>query len=78
MDFVPELGHMVFGQQHHRFEATNFMEASLTLIDQELCRVMWNIEQEEYNSPFSNSGNKFKCSVFEVEAYSWDDSYHQP
>ena len=32
---------------------------------------MWNIHQEEYISPFSNSGNTFKCDTYEVRAYDW-------
>lgn len=29
-------------------------------------------------NPFENSGVKFKNDVFEIEAYSWDESYDQP
>ena len=55
----------------------NYVQAAFTKIDEQLSRVMWNTTQEEYESPFSNTGNKFKNDVFEVEAYSWDDEYDQ-
>lgn len=55
----------------------NYVQAAFSKIDEQLSRVMWNIYQKEYNSPFSNTGEKFKNDVFEVEAYSWDDEYNQ-
>ena len=55
----------------------NYVQAAFTKIDEQLSRVMWNIYQKEYDSPFSNTGEKFKNDVFEVEAYSWDDEYNQ-
>jgi len=79
--YEPELGQMMFGQPYKRFEGSNLLEAALGLINHELCRVMWNnsvVEsyeepESEYNSPFLNTGNKYKNNVFEVEAYSWSD-----
>ena len=38
---------------------------------------MWNIYQEEYDSPFRNTGNTFHSNTFTVEAYSWDDEVDQ-
>ena len=58
-------------------DVPNYVQAAFTKIDEQLSRVMWNTTQEEYESPFSNTGNKFKNDVFEVEAYSWDDEYDQ-
>lgn len=55
----------------------NYVQAAFSKIDEQLSRVMWNIHQKEYDSPFSNTGEKFKNDVFEVEAYSWDDEYNQ-
>ena len=47
-------------------------QAALLLLDSELCRVMWNIHQKEYDSPFINSGNKFEeLDAFKVRAYDW-------
>jgi hypothetical protein len=58
-------------------EVPNYVQAAFRQIDEELSRVMWNINQKEFDSPFNNTGNKFKNDVFEVEAYSWDDEYNQ-
>lgn len=73
MTFEPELGQMIFGQPHKEHEASNLVDAALCRIRDELRRVMWNIHQREYDSPFANSGNGFKCETFEVQAYSWGD-----
>ena len=71
--YTPELGQMVFGQPGHRYVVPAIMDAVLEAIDSELCRVMWNQNQEQYLSPFRNTGNTFKNDVFEVNAYSWGD-----
>jgi hypothetical protein len=73
-NFQPELGHMAFGQAWEEYEASNLLIAALDAIDRELDRVMGNITQKSYPSPFSNTGNDFKCDVFEVDAYSWSDN----
>lgn len=49
------------------------IEATLRQIEFELCRVMWNNTQEEYASPFDNTGNRYKNDVFEVRAFDWSD-----
>ena len=77
-NYVPELGQAMFGQPTKQYDCPEWVEAYLILISQELDRVMWNVSQEEYNSPFSNTGNKFKNKTFEVEAYSWNDEIPQP
>ena len=61
----------------HWIDLPNYVQAAFSKIDEQLSRVMWNIYQKEYDSPFSNTGEKFKNDVFEVEAYSWDDEYNQ-
>lgn len=76
--YEPELGQMIFGQPHKRFAVSEIVIAALAAIDTELSRVMWNIEQREYASPFGNTGNEFQCPEFKVEAYSWNDDYEQP
>ncbi len=55
------------------FEVPLIWEAALSHLSDNLCRVMQNKHQAVYESPFSNTGNKYKCPVFEVEAYSWDE-----
>lgn len=52
-------------------------EAALSCLDYELRRIMWNIHQKEYQSPFANTGQEFKCDAFEVQAYSWDEDINQ-
>lgn len=56
------------------FETPRYVEALLESIESELGRIMWNINQEEYNSPFRNTGNKFDdLEEFQVYAYYWGD-----
>lgn len=77
--YDPELGQMIFGQPWQEFEASSLMIAALRAIGGELDRIMWNIHQERYASPFGNTGNSFKeIEEFQVEAYSWNESYEQP
>jgi hypothetical protein len=71
--FEPELGQMVFGQPFKDHKVSNLVEAALRRIRDELSRVMWNVNQEHYESPFCNTGSDFKCDRFEVQAYSWGD-----
>lgn len=59
------------------YECENYIIALLEGIESKLNIVMWNINQEEYSSPFGNTGAYFKNDVFEVEAYSWNDDYDQ-
>lgn len=72
-EYTPELGQMMFGQPTQRFEVPRFVEPLLRGISDELCRVMFNKNQEEYNSPFDNTGASYRNEVFEVHAYSWAD-----
>ena len=44
------------GEELEYYPASNLLNAALFRIDDLLCKVMWNIHQEEYDSPFSNSG----------------------
>lgn len=64
-------------EEKYHSDVPDYVQAAFSLIDEELARVMWNINQEEFDSPFSNTGEQFKNDVFEVEAYSWDDEYDQ-
>lgn len=50
-----------------------YIIALLENLDDNLCRVQWNINQKEYDSPFGNTGNRYRNSTFEVEAYNWND-----
>jgi len=75
--YEPELGQMCFGQPWKEYGCPEWIEAFLNMIRAELDRVMWNIDQKRYDSPFGNTGNRFKNDVFEVEAYSWNDEVNQ-
>ncbi len=69
--YEPEIGQALFGQPHQQFPTNSYIEAALQMLSEELKRVMWNINQEEYPSPFDNTGMKFECETFKVHAYSW-------
>lgn len=71
MKYEPELGQAVFGQPHQEFGVSGLMAAALRDISREWDRVMWNRWQRTIDSPFNNTGAKWSCDTFEVEAYSW-------
>ena len=71
--YEPELGQMLFGQAQQAFAVPEIWDAALCYLRDEPSRVMWNREQRTYASPFDNSGNRFECPTFKVEAYSWGD-----
>ena len=51
----------------------NVVVAVLRDIGRELNRCYWNEYQDNLNSPFANTGEKYKCDVFTVHAYNWID-----
>lgn len=74
-----ELGNLMFNtNKNQRYECPKWIVALLNELDNQLDRVMWNIHQEEYPSPFDNTANTFKNNIFEVQAYSWNDEVEQP
>ena len=76
--YEPELGQAAYGQPYKEFATPQYLIAAFIMIDEELDRVMWNIHQKEYASPFDNTGASYRNNVFEIEAYSWDEDYGQP
>lgn len=50
-----------------------YIIALLKDLEDELARAQWNVNQEEYDSPFQNTSNEFKTDTFEVKAYYWGD-----
>ena len=73
-----ELGNIIFNtNKNQQYDCPRWVVALLNELDNQLDRVMWNIHQEEYHSPFENTANSFKNGVFEVQAYSWDDEVEQ-
>ena len=76
-EYQPEFGQMTFGQPWQPHAASELLEAALRSIDHELCRVMGNRLQKEYDSPFGNTGNRYECETFKAHAYSWADDVTQ-
>ena len=77
LKFNDKFDDIIEDEEELNFDVPNYVEAALEKIDAELDRVMWNIHQQEYESPFSNSGNEYKDDIFEVEAYDWDEDSQQ-
>ena len=74
-----ELGNIMFNtNKNQQYDCPRWIVALLNELDDQLDRVMWNIHQEEYQSPFENTANSFKNDVFEVQAYDWNDDVEQP
>lgn len=74
-----ELGNLMFNtNKNQQYDCPRWIVALLNELDNQLDRVMWNIHQEEYPSPFDNTSNMFKNDVFEVQAYDWNDEVEQP
>ena len=69
-----ELGNIAFNNNaNQEFNCPEYIVALLRDIERQLKRIMWNINQEEYDSPFDNTANNFKLDNFEIQAYSWND-----
>ena len=77
-NYKPEIGQMLYGQPYQSYDYSNLLKAALSAISEEWDRVMWNIYQEEVSNPFGNTGVKWKCDEFEIEAYNWDEDTAQP
>lgn len=73
-----ELGNMMFNtNENQQYECPKYIIALLDYLDAQLKRVMFNINHEEYDSPFENTGNTFETDVFKVQAYDWNDDVKQ-
>ena len=53
MKYEPEIGQALFGQPYNEYDCSELCIAALMSINDELERVMWNLDQKEYESPFS-------------------------
>lgn len=49
------------------------IKACMNEINCEICRLFWNENQMEYDTPFENTGNKYDNDTFSVRAYYWGD-----
>lgn len=73
-----ELGNIMFNTNvNQQYKCPNYIIALLREIDRQLDRIMWNIEQEDFDSPFGNTGNSFRLGNFEIHAYNWNDDESQ-
>ena len=72
--YIPELGQAVFGCPTSQYDCPEYIEAGLKHLNDELCRIMWNKNQKEYQSPFGNYANEYKNDTFEVRSYYWGDN----
>lgn len=73
-----ELGNIMFNTNTiQQYNCPNYIVALLREIDRQLNRIMWNIYQKEYNSPFNNTGNSFELGNFKVMAYNWNEEVEQ-
>ena len=50
------------------YEVPKIWEAALSFIDDQLSRVMWNIHEKDWLSPFENTNNSFSCPIFSVSS----------
>ena len=71
--FEPELGQALFGQPTKEYQVAWELQSGLEMI-----RHYLNIAFDLEGDPFGNSGADFKCSVFEVNSYSWNEDVEQP
>lgn len=75
--YQPEIGQALFGQPYKQYGVPNYLVKALETLD-EFLSVKIEKECGHDCSPFSNTGNSYKCDVFEVEAYSWNEDIEQP
>lgn len=74
-----EIGQLYYSPNEIQvYDCPDYVVALLSDISYRLSTIMWNKTQEEYDSPFDNTGNNFVCDVFEVHAYNWDEDVCQP
>lgn len=71
--YEPELGQMIFGQPTQEWASDNLFDAAITLLAEELERVLGNVTQDRVSNPFHNSGARFDTEGLSVHAYSWGD-----
>lgn len=64
-------------EEFEYLKVSNIMLAALREIENQYDRVFWNITQKEVHSPFGNTGERFSCDVFEVQAYEWNEDDEQ-
>lgn len=71
--YEPELGQMCFGQPSKELECPTYVIAALEFLAENF---FYNKKISE-NNPFRNTGRKWCNSVFEVNAYEWNEDIIQ-
>jgi len=73
-----ELGNIMFNRNHQQlYRCPDYVIAFLRDISRKLEILMVNSGEYPYDNPFDNTGNVYKNSTFEVQAYSWNDDVIQ-
>lgn len=72
--YQPELGQMLYGQPTHALTVPVDVEVALDAISS---AVVIFCDFGPCESPFSNSGARFKWSCFTVHSYDWNESREQ-
>ena len=73
-----ELCNMAFNTNVNKYyKFPDWVVALLEDIDRKLSTVARCIGRKDFDSPFDNSGNRWRNDVFEVQAYSWADDEQQ-
>jgi len=72
-EYTPELGQMVFGQPWKEHKCPEYVITILDTIDNymDINRICG--DGDFRNTPFSNSGLRFKNETFEANAYDWSE-----
>jgi hypothetical protein len=72
-EYEPELGQILYGQEPQEFECPTYVEAALEYLAESF---FYNKNISDEN-PFRNTGAQWANSVFEVNAYNWDEESNQ-
>jgi hypothetical protein len=72
-EYEPELGQIFYGQEPQKFECPDYVAAALEYLthffyDKDISR----------ENPFRNTGARWHNSIFEVNAYDWNEDNVQP
>ena len=69
-----ELGNLMFNQNKNQtYECPEFVISLLKGLEDELERIYWNNNQEEFESPFRNTGNNITIKEMKIQAYNWNE-----
>lgn len=72
--FEPQLGQLLMSNSPWESEElSEYLEALLQAIGEEIERVEWNNQQQQYESPINNNGEVYETDRFKMEAYCWCD-----